>query len=422
MLNRSIAPNFHTPKFTPFLTPHISEPVPGLKLYSFNSGYQEVFKIEAILPFGSSSIENPIIATLCLEMLREGSKSMSAAEINNKLDYYGAFLNFKSGIDNSFITLYGKSTFLDKLIPLFAEIIFLPAFNEDALNKHKLRVLQELSINQKKTNYWSPRLLRKCVFGPGHAYSKLVTDKEIARVQLEDIMQFHQRFIAPGLQTLVIAGLYNEDKLQSLFSQYFPLYNSEIQYDIKETPISTSTCQEALQLDHSSQASIALGKLSIRNSHNAYPIHSLLTKILGGYFGSRLMKKIREEEGLTYGIHAYNVHLKAGSYMQILADVKFDSVDKSIELILEQLDNLQHEAISLEELNTVKNYMLGEFVNDSNTVFDFAELYKVLLLRNLPDDYYQSYYKKINMISSNDVLDMARQSYVEDQFSIIRVL
>jgi len=172
MLDRSIAPNFHTPEFTPFLTPHISEPVPGLKLYSFNSGYQEVFKIEAILPFGSSSIGNPIIATLCLEMLREGSKSMSAAEINNKLDYYGAFLNFKSGIDNSFITLYGKSTFLDKLIPLFAEIIFLPAFNEDALNKLKLRVLQELSINQKKTNYWSPRLLKKCVFGPSHAYSK----------------------------------------------------------------------------------------------------------------------------------------------------------------------------------------------------------------------------------------------------------
>jgi zinc protease len=99
MLNRTNIPKFYSPEFKPFKLPYKIELSNGIQVSSFNSGDQEVFKIELIFNVGTYASANPAIPSLCLDMLREGSRTKSASEINNTLDYYGAFLNFNSGID-----------------------------------------------------------------------------------------------------------------------------------------------------------------------------------------------------------------------------------------------------------------------------------------------------------------------------------
>ena len=86
-----------------------------------------------------------------------------------------------------------------------------------------------------------------------------------------------------------------------------------------------------------------------------------------------------------------------------------------------EIDKLKQEDISLHEIDTVKNYMIGEFVNDSNTVFDFAELYKKLILQSLPEDYYEVFYHKVSNIEPEVIKSMAIETLAVEQFSVIKV-
>lgn len=421
MLDRTAIPNFYSPEFKSFNLPINTKLRNGIHVSSFNSGDQAVFRIELIFPIGTYISSNPAIPSLCLDMLREGSKGKSASEINNTLDYYGAFLNFESGLDNTIITLFGRSVFIKYLIPLLAEIISNPVFDENAVNKHKLRMTQKLLINEEKTAYWAPRLLRKSIFGDTHPYSNLLSSKEINSITRDDLIGYHQNFLTRGLQNIIVAGSYNSKEFTQLLEESFQEFTSDISIENLASPSSGSLGTEIKELGNTSQASIAIGTQSISNTHKNYAEYAFMTKVLGGYFGSRLMKKLREEEGLTYGIHAFRNQLRAGSYLQISADVELNSVEKSVELILAEIDKLREGDISLDEIDTVKNYMIGEYVNDSNTVFDFAELYKKLILQSLPEDYYQVFYNKISVIEPGVIKSMALETLDKEEFSVIKV-
>jgi predicted Zn-dependent peptidase len=175
-------------------------------------------------------------------------------------------------------------------------------------------------------------------------------------------------------------------------------------------------------LENTNQASIAIGCPTMANTEVNYPTQSILVKILGGYFGSRLMKTLREDKGLTYGVHAYTYHLLGGSYLQIAADVELKSVDYSIELIFEEVENLRKHGVSQDELSLVKNYMIGEYVNDSNTVFDFATLYNKIIMQNLPPTYYEYYYGQIAALKEDTILDFANELLTPADFYTIKVI
>jgi zinc protease len=421
MLNRTTPPKFYPPEFKPFTYPLRSELPNGLKVYSFNSGNQAVFKIELIFSVGSSFTANPALPSMCVKMLREGSKSMSALEISNKLDYYGAFLHTKASIDSTIISLFGRTVFINDLIPLLAEMIFWPMFNEDSIKKHQAKMTQKLLIDQEKTTYWAPRLLRKSIFGKHHPYSKFFSATGINAITRRDLVQYHHNILIPGLEHIIVAGAYREQELSTLLIDHFS--NCTVNFETQNTvyPKPETLRIEPKKLPHANQASIAVGKPSIKISQENYPNYAFLTKILGGYFGSRLMKKLREDEGLTYGIHAFNIHLNAGSYLQISADVELNSVNRSIDLVEEEINKLRIEAISTDEAKAVKSYMIGEFVNDANTVFDFADLYKSLIMQRLPEDYYQTFYQKISVITPEEIKLLANETLEQNQFSVIKV-
>ena len=422
MLDRTLSPSYYSPEFKNIPLPEKTELNSGVKIFSFNNDAQKVFKIELNFSVGSNITSNPAIASLCVPLLREGSSSKTAAEISNILDYYGAFLDLKSGLENISISLYGRSAFINELIPLLADIINNPVFDEAALAKHKLKMSQKLSIDQQKTSYWSPRLLRQNIFGLEHPNSKILSDHSIKEITKDDLIYFHENHLLKNLDNIIITGSFDSSDLIAQLQDHF----KEIEYSSSHADaqplIPESTKSITKKVENTNQASIALGleAIDIRNDH--YPEYAFLTKVLGGYFGSRLMKKIREEEGLTYGIHAYNLHLRSGSYLQISADVELKSVDLSIELIHKEIEKLNHELIEENELETVKNYMLGEYVNDSNTIFDFADLYKKLLVHGLPEDYYQDFYSKVSSVKAETLLANSGSYFKIDKLIEVKVL
>jgi zinc protease len=168
------------------------------------------------------------------------------------------------------------------------------------------------------------------------------------------------------------------------------------------------------------QSSIRMGKQLITRKHPDFFTMMLLNEILGGYFGSRLMKNIREEKGLTYGISSNLALFGQAGYFVIGTDVKREFTQQTIDEIHKEIKILQTELVTENELETVKNYMVGSFAGSLNTPFDITDRYKVIFSENLPLDFYQNYIPNIQQISNVMLLEAANKYLdVDSLFEIV---
>jgi predicted Zn-dependent peptidase len=189
----------------------------------------------------------------------------------------------------------------------------------------------------------------------------------------------------------------------------------------KPFPINTSDKRVTIEKDDSLQSSIRIAKILIDRKHPDYPALQLLNHALGGYFGARLMKNIREEKGLTYGIYSSIYSLKNAGYLTIFTDVKKENRDVAIVEIKNELHKLQSQLISTSEFNTIQNHYIGSLQTELATPFAHAEKLKSILLYNLDHFYYQNLLKEINALTPDSLLVTAKKYFNPSSFSVVSV-
>ena len=159
------------------------------------------------------------------------------------------------------------------------------------------------------------------------------------------------------------------------------------------------------------QSSVRIGALSIKRKDNDFIDMLVANEILGGYFGSRLMKNIREEKGLTYGIYSQSVTFMQESYWVIGADIKKDLVNLALDEINTEINLLENEGVDQEELEIVTNYMAGSFLSSINTPFDIIDKFKLVHYHGLSYGYYKNFYERLFTITSEDIRKMTSKYF-----------
>jgi predicted Zn-dependent peptidase len=159
-----------------------------------------------------------------------------------------------------------------------------------------------------------------------------------------------------------------------------------------------------------------MGKRSVTRSHKDYVAVLFVSHILGGYFGSRLMKNIREEKGLTYGISASLHALKHDSYLVIGADVNKENTRLISEEIRTELRSLRTDFISSYELETARNHFIGSLQSEITTPFAHADKIKTIRLYGLPPDHYSSMIRIIEDMTPSEIARISEMHLHEDSF------
>jgi len=142
---------------------------------------------------------------------------------------------------------------------------------------------------------------------------------------------------------------------------------------------------------------------------------------LGGYFGSRLMANIREEKGYTYGIHSSLASLREHGYFVISSQVGKDVRNEAVAEVYKEIHKLCTEAIPDDELEVVKNYMLGQILRYFDGPFNLGDTFKALLDYDLDFSHYRSVIAEINRITSADLLALAQKHWGNADFYEILV-
>ena len=164
-----------------------------------------------------------------------------------------------------------------------------------------------------------------------------------------------------------------------------------------------------------------MGKVTVTKQHPDYLPLLVVNELLGGYFGARLMRNLREEIGYTYGIHSDVVALRDAGYLLIATEVSQAATQAAIREIKHEISTLRSTPVPKQELTLLRNYMIGAFLADINHPFAIMNHFKALDLHGLDQTYYQQFYHTIQQITAPQIMELAGKYLTEDSFSIVSV-
>ena len=393
----------------------------ALTLHYINAGDQPVARLELIFDAGTWHETQTGQAYFTGQMLKEGTTNHDSQAISLFFDQYGAFLEINPGVDQLTVTVYGLTKHFPVLIPFVKEMVFDAVFPEKELETLKNIKIQSIKVQNEKNNILASKLFRAALFGENHAYGMYLTEASIRAIQPDHLREFHKTNLAKGFQIILSGQVTNKEI--SLIEETFgsiALVNHTRPQNV-QNPFTAKAQRKTVEKDDSLQSSIRLGKVLFSKKHPDYARFSVVIEILGGYFGSRLMKNIREEKGYTYGIHAAVANFIHAGYMIIGTDVKKSFTKATIEEIHKEINTLQTVAVPNEELETVKNYMLGTFQSSITTPFSLADKFKAIHFYGLDYQFYRDYLSAVKSVNQEDILRLSQQHLQTDSFSQVVV-
>ncbi len=382
----------------------------GTPIHYISVGEQPVMKLEISFEAGNWFETQNGVSLFVAKMLGEGTSKHSAAEINAFFDQYGAFIEFGHGLDRANMTVYGLTKYLGNLLPMVYEILHDAIFPEKELAVFKNIQLQTLQVNTEKSSFVANKVFRKKAFGDTHPYGNSLDEASIQQIEREHLQAFYQSFWYNKKAKIFLSGKITENEVR-LVEEYFGKNVITEAQEHEVSIVQQSERQEPILIEKTSamQSSIRMGKQLMTRKHPDYFNMLVLNETLGGYFGSRLMKNIREEKGLTYGISSNVSPFSRSGYFVIGTDVKREFTQQTIDEIHKEIQRLQNELIQPDELEVVKNYMIGSFAGSLNTPFDIADRYKVIFSENLPESFYDNYIANLQAVTSEMVLETANK-------------
>ncbi len=383
----------------------------GVPVYLIKAGTQDVIKIELIFDAGTWFETKPMVAKFTNKMLKEGTQNFTSVEIDKKIDFFGAHLDASSDHDMAEVSLYSLNKHLGNTLPVLAEIIKYPAFPIEELHVLLQNQKQEFIINNEKVKYVARHKFYEQIFGKTHPYGKIFEIADFDRINRHDLAEFHHQHYSLKSCKIIVAGKI-PDGIIDLLERYFGENQideptaSEPQIQ-NETPNSNRFLQ--IIKDNAIQSAIRIGKVLFNKKHPDYLKLKVLNTVLGGYFGSRLMTNIREEKGYTYGIGSILASFQHSGFFSIVSEVGAEVTRKAIDEIYHEIRTLQEDEIPEDELNLVRNYMLGSFQRNVDGPFALAENIKNLLVYDLNYDFNKEFIETIRNISAGELRDLARQ-------------
>jgi zinc protease len=417
MLNRTSPPAFKELDVFEIVKAKSSILDNGIPIHLILSGTQPIVKLEIIFRAGTWYEKQSNSSFLSTKMLSGGSSGYSAKEIEEKIALWGAFLELNSGQDKSIFTLYTLSRHLPSLLPVVLNIITESTFPEQELTNLRNITGQNLKINLTKTSYLASSKFKEVLFGADHPYGRSMSEESLSLVKREHLIEFYRNFFTNKNCDIILSGNGPED-FYKLINESLGKVNwgNQVKPENKGFKSSTTSLKiTEIKKEGAVQSSIRMGSKLFTINHPDYFKTHILIEILGGYFGSRLMRNIREEKGYTYGISSSLVCMQHEGYLVIGTDVKKEFASATIKEIYKEISILKNEPVSDFELENVKNYLLGSFLNSLNTPFSLADKFKTIYFNQLDYDFYDLYVRSIKETSSEELVKMANRYFKEEE-------
>jgi predicted Zn-dependent peptidase len=415
MLNRKTPPSLGELNDISFVTPEVIQCTPTLPLYWMKKVPNATSRIDFYFDAGTT-IGSNVISAITSGLLFSGTKDKTSTQIHNELDSLGAYFDVGLGFETAIVTFYALNEQLPEVVKLFVEMMENAIFPQNEVDELINDRKQKLQINLEKVSFLAQRKFQTLIFD-GTNFNRTINLEDYNSVTREDLLSYFENNYKKGLKKVFLIGDFKQEEVTNIA-------NSISSWGVEKQEKTTLNFQNKAETVHvektdAVQTAIRIGKILFNKTHPDYFGFMILNTILGDFFGSRLMKNIREDKGYTYGIGSYLSEMNDSGYFVIGTEVGKDVKDATLTEIQKEIEKLQNELVSEEELNLVRNYLLGQTLKSADGPYALMELFLSVENQNLDLDFFNDFIHKIKSIQAEELRGLARKYLDWDSFSIV---
>ncbi len=381
----------------------------GVEVYSIDAGAQEVVQLEMIFYAGDSYQKSNGVAAATSHMLKNGTSTKTAFEINEHFEYYGAYCNRGCHHETASISLHTLSKHIEVLLPVIKEMITDSIFPEEELNIYKQNSKQKLAVSLQKCDIVANRLIDAYLYGDHHPYGKYIIAEDFDALSTSQLKDHFQQYYLNGNCVIFVAGKLPEN-LYTLLNEQFGKLGLKPGIKNPKTVQALPVEQKKYRISNDVngvQGAVRIARPFPNRHHPDFMPMMVLNTVFGGYFGSRLMDNIREDKGYTYGIHSYVQSHFQDTALLISTEAGKEVTEATIEEVYKEMEILREELIDEEELLLIRNYLIGTILGDLDGPFHIIGRWKNIILNNLNEQYFYDTIKMIKNISAEELRTLA---------------
>lgn len=393
----------------------------GIRITEIPSGTQDILKMEVVHHAGRSVEDRHIAGRATAMLLREGTKSMSSSTIAECIDFYGASIKSASNMDFSYSTLYTLGKYFGDVLPVFSAMYREPAFSEEEIEKFKKTNIQKLIEELSKNDVISYRQITTEIFGHDHPYGYNSEVADYQSLSRTDILNHFESYYGTDDCHIFISG----NTSQVVIDQITKYFDFEKRSSKKKTYVGPEPDYQGrfteLKSRNEHQAAIKIGRRLFNRHHPDHTAFFVLNTILGGYFGSRLMSSIREHHGYTYDIFSSMDQMLYDGLFYVSTEVSPEFANETTEEIYAQMALLQTVPVSNEELNMVKNYIMGNLLNFMDGPMNISAFIRSMVLAGMTPDDFARFVDEIHALTPERLMETASKYLDRSSMAEVRV-
>lgn len=417
ILDRTIPPAYKLVENITFAWP--SPVAADMPLFVLQKSDMELIHVTVLSSASRHNEPQNGVAYMTGKMCLEGTTRKDTKQIADDIDYYGAHINVTHRPDYNGVELITLAKYIAPMAELLAELVSTSIFPAQQIARLQKIKIQELKVENEQSNFLAYTHFKQAVLGKQHPYSYRLSADDVMAITKAHLWEYYQQHWLPSCK-IVLSGNITDEQL-ALVQRSF----ASMKYITPPTLSPTITIQPPTKVhipkQGSLQSAICIGKVLFPQTHPDYAAMYVVTTLLGGYFGSRLMCNIREEKGYTYHIEATLIPLKAATYFLITTEVMQAFAAQACQEIYHEIKRLQNEAVSHEELSKLKNYMIGDFLTHLNDPFYVIERFKEAHLHQLDQNFYHQLFDTIRHITPQHIQHLAQQYLSVDSLTEVCV-
>jgi predicted Zn-dependent peptidase len=358
------------------------------------------------------------------QLRRGGSRTLSAEELDEKLDFLAAQVSTGIGATAGTASLNCLADNLDQALALFVELLRAPRFQEDRLALAQDQAVQEMKKRNDESSDIEAREWGVLLYGPGFFGNRFTTEASVRSIGREDLLAFHRKYFFPANMIAAVSGSFSRGEMLRKLEAAFAGWPSP-KASIPPIPSAIATASPGL---YRVQKDVNQGRVSIglptvrRDDPDVYALE-VMNEILGGSgFTSRITKTVRSDEGLAYSAGSgFSPGIWFPGRWRAAFQSKSRSVAWATELVLQELRRMRDEPVSEQELETIKNSLIQTFPSSFASRAQSMAIFAADEYTRRDPAYWATYRDRIRAVTAADVQRVARAHLLPERLLVLVV-
>lgn len=350
-----------------------------------------------------------------------GTKTRTGDELDEELEFLAASVETGMSEESGTASLSVLSKDLDRGLDIFADVLMNPEFRQDKLDLARAQTLDAIRRRYDNPGEIARWEFRKIVWGKESPWARRSTVESVSRISREDLIAFHQKYVHPNNVLLGVSGDFKRadllPKLEKAFAAWkpAPVQLPEVQKTNPDFKPGVYLVSKDL-----SQSTIRIGHVGIqRHNPDQYAV-AVMNEIFGaGTFTSRLGTEVRSSQGLAYAVFGSILDGVNGGMFLTVCQTKAETTARAIALMKDIIAKMQTEPITDQEMQGAKNALVNSFIFKYASPAQIVNQKVSLKYDGYPDDYLETYIDRIQKVTKDDVLRVARTYIHPDSLAVL---